>query len=361
MLRVSSPSVQKSDAYASTLALFIPIVGIIGYSMISSGTNVPFQLIALTLVITLLYVIFTHGIESYVVNVMQAVLLISIVMLALAAFNNLMGQYINRLGWNSKFIVNLILFIPCLFGDFVAYMKKEMGLTPSVTFIILALETAFIALYLVLPKLLAITIKASDGTTIIGNPMFLDSEIKPEFTAGYLKNFPTENDEGTISSVNVLRMNYSISMWVFLNQQTHITSDSSNVFSYGEEDETTGGYPQIRYLRICPKTGHDIFQIKLCLDDTGYELTTPNQKWNNFVFTYNNNSIDLFANGNLEKTMNRDTQHLLKNSIVKVGSDNSLYGAICNVRYFDTPLPKNTIVRAYVLLTKQNPPINNIV
>ena len=150
-------------------------------------------------------------------------------------------------------------------------------------------------------------------------------------------------------------------MWVFLNQQTHITSDSSNVFSYGEEGENTGGYPQIRYLRVCPKTGHDIFQIKLYLGDTGYEMTAPNQKWNNFVFTYDNNSIDFFANGNLEKTANRDAQHLLKNSIVKVGSDNGIYGAICNVQYFDTPLPKNTIVRSYLLLHKQNPPINNIV
>jgi hypothetical protein len=150
-------------------------------------------------------------------------------------------------------------------------------------------------------------------------------------------------------------------MWIFLNQQTHITADASTVFSYGEDIDIGDGYPQIQYIRVCPKTGSDMFQIKLYAGDTGFELTAPNQKWNNFVFTYNNNTVDLFVNGNLEKTVNRDKQHYQKNSIVKVGSDNGIYGAICNIRYFETPLPKNTIVNMYNMLMTQNPPINNIV
>jgi hypothetical protein len=367
LFRVSSPSVQKSDVYASTLTILIPIIGIIGYTLLSSGTNVPFQLLALATVIGLLYVTFTYRVESYLVNLMQALLLLSIVMVALATVNNVMGQYINRLGIRSKFIVNLILYIPCLFSDFVAYMKTELGLTPSITFILLALEVVFIVLYLLVPKLFEITIQASNGTTIVGKPMFLDFETKPEFNADKLKVLPRVNEVGKVASMNnnnpyktdTLRLNYSMSMWIFLNQQTHVTADASNIFSYGEE--TNGGYPQIQYIRVCPKTGNDMFQIKLYSGDAGFELTAPNQKWNNFVFTYNNNIVDLFVNGNLEKTVNRDKQHSQKNSIIKVGSDNGIYGAICNIRYFEVPLPKNTIVNMYNLLMAQNPPINNIV
>jgi hypothetical protein len=197
--------------------------------------------------------------------------------------------------------------------------------------------------------------------------MFLDFETKPEFNADKLKVLPRVNEVGKVASMNnnnpyktdTLRLNYSMSMWIFLNQQTHVTADASNIFSYGEE--TNGGYPQIQYIRVCPKTGNDMFQIKLYSGDAGFELTAPNQKWNNFVFTYNNNIVDLFVNGNLEKTVNRDKQHSQKNSIIKVGSDNGIYGAICNIRYFEVPLPKNTIVNMYNLLMAQNPPINNIV
>jgi hypothetical protein len=248
-------------------------------------------------------------------------------------------------------------------------MKTELGLTPSITFILLALEVVFIILYLLVPKLFALTMEPSNGITIVGKPLFLDIESKPEFNADKLKVLPRVNEIGKVVSMNnnnpyktdTLRLNYSMSMWIFLNQQTHVTADASTVFSYGEDIDIGGGYPQIQYIRVCPKTGSDMFQIKLYAGDTGFELTAPNQKWNNFVFTYNNNTVDLFVNGNLEKTVNRDKQHYQKNSIVKVGSDNGIYGAICNIRYFETPLPKNTIVNMYNMLMTQNPPINNIV
>ena len=363
LFHVASPTVQQTEAYASTLALFVFIIGFIIRILITSGGGGTTSIIfGFAMITVLLYVLFTNSIEVYVTNIIRTLLLLGIITVGLATANNLVGQYINKFSRNIyvKFLIDLILYIPCMVSDFIAGAKSEYGLTSSVTFMLLGLETAFIALYVLLPKLFALSIQSKDGVSVIEKPLFLDVETAPMFIDDRLTSLARYNDLGqTISRLdydkNTMNINYAFSMWVFLNQQNKQNNSPLNVFSYGDS------YPQVYVTTRCPVTGDDVYIIKLYALDTGYEFKSPNQKWNNIVFNYNDNKIDLFVNGNLEKTTTRSTTNIPTNSMIKIGADNGLYGAICNVRYFKTPLPKNTIVNSYNFLMKQNPPINNIV
>lgn len=122
--------------------------------------------------------------------------------------------------------------------------------------------------------------------------------------------------------------------------------------------------------------GNPLFDIEPVAGDTyriavgpnaAYDITMPTQKWNNIVLNYNTNAtIDVFANGHLVRTFT-DTSEIERNTElnrlptdVRIGSNNGLYGAICNINYYKTPLSKSQITTQYNLLAERNPPINNI-
>jgi hypothetical protein len=45
---------------------------------------------------------------------------------------------------------------------------------------------------------------------------------------------------------------------------------------------------------------------------------------------------------------------------IKIGSDNGLYGAICNVNYYKSPLQESQLVNMYNLYYNKNPPVDFI-
>ena len=124
------------------------------------------------------------------------------------------------------------------------------------------------------------------------------------------------------------------------------------------------------------KTDEKLFDIEPVAGDTyriavgpnaAYDITMPSQKWNNIVLNYNTNStIDVFANGHLVRTftdadkIERNTELNRLPTDVRIGSNNGLYGAICNINYYKTPLSKSQITTQYNLLAERTPPINNI-
>ena len=139
-----------------------------------------------------------------------------------------------------------------------------------------------------------------------------------------------------------------------------------------------------KIINMVPKLNQDdnietdgkLFDIEPVAGDTyriavgpnaAYDITMPSQKWNNIVLNYNTNStIDVFANGHLVRTfadadkIERNTELNRLPTEVRIGSNNGLYGAICNINYYKTPLSKSQITTQYNLLAERNPPINNI-
>ena len=121
----------------------------------------------------------------------------------------------------------------------------------------------------------------------------------------------------------------------------------------------------------------------LFLDDQTYEnakytfypVTVPTQAWNQIVLNYNDNTVDLFINGDLERTFylagsdvppkeyggfGHPETFLPKYSdldTITVGDKNGLDGGICNVVYYKTPLSAEQIAFTYNSMVGKNPPI----
>ena len=93
--------------------------------------------------------------------------------------------------------------------------------------------------------------------------------------------------------------------------------------------------------------------------ETNFILKTPSQKWNHIVFNYYENNVDLFINGNLERSMDLKNNpiHILPTDIISVGDTNGINGAICNVVYYEVPLTKTKISHIYNTNFMKNPPI----
>jgi len=126
---------------------------------------------------------------------------------------------------------------------------------------------------------------------------------------------------------------YSISAWIFLNQQSSSTDSGGGfqtLLNYGEK-------PSIQYnantktLRIITREG---------LSDTTilYESTTvPLQRWNHFVINFADGIMDVFMNGQLVASK-RGVIPYMRNDNVVIGQQAGIEGGCANVVYYREPL-----------------------
>jgi hypothetical protein len=364
---VSGANILESKAYASTFTFLFMIMLVAVYKLFTSKSDSikSDQPIAYTTIFVIFaFIIFSVVSEFYtkyiktsaifqnvsdnlqnriVINLIQISLLIAIVVVGISAINNFFGRWLNNsVGWPG-FIINLIVYIPCLLTDFIKYLKTQYGLTSSVTFILLMIEAVLITGYVFIPRLISSKLK-ENSITVMNEPEFLDNAI--------IKSFVIQ-DRG---EHDYKRTNYAFSMWVYVNPQTNENNDNSNIFSYADV------YPKISYIKNDSKTGKDVYRFTV--NNQSYDLTLMNQKWNNIVMNFNDNdTVDIFINGNLERTFrNSDRNTLINkdNSTIHIGSNNGIYGAICNIQYYNKPIRQNEITANYNLLRNNNPPTNNI-
>jgi hypothetical protein len=82
-----------------------------------------------------------------------------------------------------------------------------------------------------------------------------------------------------------------------------------------------------------------------------YDVTIPNQKWNHIAVNYNRNRADVFINGNLERTfdMANSIPEYSELDTITVGEENGIEGAMQNLVYYHHPLSQGEIVNIYNL------------
>jgi len=140
------------------------------------------------------------------------------------------------------------------------------------------------------------------------------------------------------------------------------------IFKYGNTN-TNGndgylGKPSITYL------GNSRWKFNMTVptkpdienNTTYFIMSVPSQKWNNVVFNYYDNKVDLWINGNLERNMDLQENPLnhQQSDVITVGSKSGLMGALCNLQFFSKPMTATQITQSYNLLYSQNPPVNNL-
>ena len=243
---VSDVNVLESRSQAIIITLVTVVVVASLYKMVTGGKGKDWVITSITVLTIIVFLFGGVIVEFYdkyikhtalfdsisdnangklITNIIQISLIISILIVGISAANNVIGRYlVNSTSWTG-FILNLIVYIPCLFEDLIKYIKQEYGLTSSVTFILFAVEILLITVYVSLPMILSSKLK-SGSTEVMNEPEFLDIAINKTFI---------KQDVGEHESK---RTNYAFSMWVYLNQQNN-ASDNNHIFSYG------GTYPKI--------------------------------------------------------------------------------------------------------------------
>lgn len=266
------------------------------------------------------------------------------------------------------FLLDLIFYLPCLFIEFIQFIGRELKMTPNVVFVLFVLELLLLLAYYYIPATIRGAIYQNE-IRILPEAAFLNDETQLA-DMNDLMPIVTKNPN-TYLDVKTPRANYTISMWIYLNQQYHNLTDKNtcNIFSYGSNNNYK---PRISYYNAAhfantntkniyrvTFAGSEIAEENPDGQNTGYDLELTSQKWNHIALNYNGPQVDLYVNGVLERTFTFGTNapKYFPTDVMTVGEKNGMDGAICNVCYYTKPMTDYQIVNMYNLLANQNPPI----
>ena len=356
------------------VSVFIPLLLILAYQYFGQGkafdpTSLSNYLILFLAILFLVSIFYTQlamysttfTYITYFYTFLFALMIITALAIVFYAFSN----YYKSMDGISSYITYIVFYIPCLLIDLAKYLIKELNLTTSPIYMLLLFEALLILAYFYLPKMLE---KASkkEGVPVIENTVFLDVETNYSLNEAAkldledkVKNIYTGQD---IEKKN--RLNYSLSMWLYINNYDAIRTDDmeeTNIFNFNN------GLPKLT-LANSDKESSKIYVYYSNTQTEQEEIFIPFQKWNNLVFNYYSTHVDFFVNGNLEKTFDLDNSNFpdysntnlpITNEVV-VGGNNEITGAICNVRYYKESLSQRKIANFYNLLKNKNPPTFNV-
>lgn len=239
-----------------------------------------------------------------------------------------------------------IFFIPCLFIDLIEYLKKQVGLTTSTTWIILLIEIILIVLRIILPMIY----KQIKKTTSTATSIFIEKGpvyTNKETDLGIFQNHKKDGihvtlDELDLNKKAIFNYNYAVSCWIWINPQPPSTNDSYN-------KSTTllnlGNVLKINFnkntLEIFAATTKDSVLVKEI--DLIYELKNiPYQKWNNIILNYSGGTLDIFIN-NILVSSSINITPVMYYDRVTAGAINGIYGGIKDIVYYDNILSKKEI------------------
>ena len=282
----------------------------------------------------------------------------------------------NARGWFGIFF-QVLFFLPCLLSDAIDYLMADFRSAPSTITILVILEVILIGLFFVYPKITALYSyyfpSKTASTVILGDPVYFNKET----TLADYKLLTLENavDNPFLQKYRYRRV-YTVSFWAYLNNDND--NSPKPIFRLGDKTEQ-GGKPLIMYT-----TGgnYDMYLTNQGATSTDslvgiptYSTNLPGQKWNYFVFSYDSNHVDIFINGNLEKTVKLDVAVLPTygpSDIIVSGMSNDGFsgywgydagygtkgasGALCNVNYHPTLMSQRDIITEYNKYMYSNPP-----
>jgi len=366
-------NIVNSEKYIYAFITFIPLILLIVAAFFIFNKNIKlFNLIAGLSIVGIVFIfcyyfnkILSFG-KKYGIffNIILQIIIFSIICVGLAIVFSIFEKKIRSLRGSPGLIVNLIFLIPCLLTEFIEYIKDQLKITPNITFVLFIIEIIFILLYVYIPYLFTAKILQETGKHLLKESLFLNkktniaktSDLEPINKNEFGNSINMSQQSTDIVQDIDIRKNYAFSMWIYLNEQQSFSSEKT-IFNYGS------ACPMISYTNVNTNTKSINEHINIAVNSSEfmvYKLEIARQKWNHIVFNYNNSSVDIFINGNLERTVmfNGYNPTYSPVDLVSVGDENGVDGAICNVEFSSTPLTQFQIATKYNTLMNKNPPTN---
>ena len=369
---IDNPDALNTQTYVYAFTILVPLIAACVYiarpSSLGLTTNTILTSIGLIGCLAVVFYLYSTMSAAYypIINYVINIILFLSIMIGLAIVYNMTINNLRRMDGMAGFIAGLIFYIPCMISDFIGYLLQQYKLTPNIVFVLFIIEIILILLYVYIPKAIN-TVLIPKNLVLQNTPVFLDQGAITIATAEKL--YPPSDPNkprNLLDTDNPFLKNYCLSMWIFINPQNTSTASyaqQTEIFNYSYTDTTTTtSYPKPRITySYDPTTSKDQYHIYITHGTSPHDITIVSQKWNQFVFNYSNNIVDLFINGALERSFNLYPNSLPKYDItdtITIGAANGLDAAICNITYSNNPLTSYQIANSYNLLMNTNPPIN---
>ena len=289
-----------------------------------------------------------------IISIINFLLLMGLIALVLSLFNfntssSLVLSNNTGLGFIFTFILKLILYIPCFLIDCSNVLREQLQLAKKeyTVVIILLIEIALIASKFLIPKIFN-KIITSDGVVLTDKVYPL--EIKNHVS------IPPSMKSMTKS------VNYGLSSWIYIHP---VPNNTNEAYIQNTSLINCGNVPDIQFNA---EKGAIIFSVDVT-DANGSKRTVivPSKKtqrdvkiiysrWNNVFVNFIDGGMDIFVNGDLVISEPNIIPYQNPNG-VNIGSSPGIYGEMCNLVYYKTPVLAQNIKLMYESMKDMNPPV----
>jgi len=319
--------------------------------------------------------------------------IILIILVGLSILFSILSSYTKDGGWKG-FWAKFFFYIPCLLIDLIVEFSKDLRITPHPTLILLFIEAILILGYFfgndIVTRLKSLWKKwinpnSNNGSTILQTtPILLHTQTETILANNTQLIIPANGSTTTVNQQNPYRKTYSLSVWISMNTNEFITGETSPPNSSGDRRSPSelvvkrqeAPLPEVNVLYYASKfldeknqwtflhpkpritytydtqMKQDVYNIYVKESSKEpYKLHIANQKWNQFIFVYHENHVDLYINGYLVKTWKKTegiTQTYTNNDMIVIGDmDHKLYGAVGEVIYYDHAVSSGEIANMW--------------
>lgn len=301
------------------------------------------------------------GVANFVINAFFIVIILGVMFKLLTSTN-----FYNK-SPALRLIINSIFYIPCLFYsifdvvyNFFLKLFKSKSFSGAITsqsiqneatksnLILLIIVVIMYLIYFVFYPYYMYMNQLQNGLLLINLPISI-------------------RDKTTIASYQTLQgteefdYQYGLSFWLYLdseNPSINIASQKyTSVINYGDKFHLEYNV-KLNKMRLVTKNNGNKNNI---LDENGNTILFEKpdillQKWNHIIINYDSGALDIFYNGLLEKSKLQIIP-FMEYDTLDVGSDKGIFGRVCNVNYFKTPLTISQINHLYNSVKDKTPPV----
>jgi hypothetical protein len=250
-------------------------------------------------------------------------------------------------------IMNILFYIPCIFGNLMEKIGSEYNATTKNSIIALVISILIILSYFVFPQLSS-KLQLRGGKQLVNKPVYTDKLYS-------LGNYIQLNGSDNID------YQYAISFWTFIDAAPPSTSAAYNKYTsllnfgykpnvmYNAEMNTLVVITQEKFINRTES--NELFD----LDDKNKRIIYKNtnfllQKWNNIIINYSGGTMDVFLNGELVSSAPNIIPYSTLDNLT-IGEDNGIKGGICNVIYYNHALDSMAIKGLYNQSKSLDPPV----
>lgn len=245
---------------------------------------------------------------------------------------------------NLGLFINIVLYLPCLLGDFIDLLREQYKITSKTTWIIFFIQLILIGLYILIPIFKNLYNKQFIPFVKENFPSLYNKFFHSNYTILQEDPIYTNHEKvlGTFQNLKGIQdknfnYNYGLYFDLWINPQPPSTnpaySKDSNLMNYANK------------LIISHYNNNLMFKALNSNGDYDLVYKTKNflyQSWNNIAINYYSGNVDIFINNELVATLPGIIPYMRVDNVIS-GKNNGIYGGIKNIIYSDKPFTLRNI------------------